>query len=176
MQRIVVGVMMLFCCLGTVAAAAEKHSGTIDLAALKILDLQTAQTIALASNPDMAAAQARVEQARARVRQAAATWWPSLDLNGGGARQRLSESSYRASSNLYSKFGLSTDQTTEQYSANLQATWVLFDGFLSQFQGTTGSLRRTVRQRCPGRQPAIAGHLGGRGFFSTRSWPRPTST
>lgn len=125
---------MLFCCLGTVAAAAEKHSGTIDLAALKILDLQTAQTIALASNPDMAAAQARVEQARARVRQAAATWWPSLDLNGGGARQRLSESSYRASSNLYSKFGLSTDQTTEQYSANLQATWVLFDGFYRNFK------------------------------------------
>jgi outer membrane protein TolC len=126
--------VILFCCLGTLVGAAERQEGPVDLTAIKVLDLRTAQTIALAANPNIAAAQARVEQARARVSQAAATWWPSLDLSGGGARQHLSDHSYQTTNTLYSRLGVSTDQTTDNYSANLQATWLLFDGFYRHFK------------------------------------------
>ena len=105
-----------------------------DLAAVRVLDLHTAQAVALAANPNMAASRARVEQARARVEQAAAAWWPSLDLSGGGSRQRLAESGTRFDPAMAALLGGSTDRTLEVYSAGLQATWVLFDGFFRRFK------------------------------------------
>ena len=72
MQRILRGCVLLLCCLGAMAHAGEEQGGGVDLAKIKVLDLRTAQSIALIGNPDMAAAQARIEQARARVSQAAA--------------------------------------------------------------------------------------------------------
>ena len=105
-----------------------------DLAAVRVLDLHTAQAVALAANPNMAASRARVEQARARVEQAAAAWWPSLDLSGGGSRQRLAESGTRLDPAMAALLGGSTDRTLEVYNAGLQATWVLFDGFYRRFK------------------------------------------
>ena len=105
-----------------------------DLAAVRVLDLHTAQAVALAANPNMAASRARVEQARARVEQAAAAWWPSLDLSGGGSRQRLAESGTRLDPAMAALLGGSTDRTLEVYTAGLQATWVLFDGFYRRFK------------------------------------------
>jgi len=134
MQRILRGCVLLLCCLGAMAHAGEEQPGGVDLAKIKVLDLQTAQSIALIGNPDMAAAQARIEQARARVSQAAAAWLPSLDVSGAGARQRLSDTSYQYNQSLASKLGGSADQTSENYSASLQATWVLFDGFYRSFK------------------------------------------
>lgn len=46
---------------------------------------------ALADNPDMAAAQARIEQARAQAKAAEAGLAPSLDLSGSATAMRLSE-------------------------------------------------------------------------------------
>lgn len=153
MRRILAGVLALLCCLGSTTHAAEEKLGMADLSKVKVLDLQTAQALALAGNPDMAAAQSRIEQARARVRQAAATWWPSLDLTGSGARQRLSDTSFQSSraltslsggsgnqtttnssQALASLLGGSGNQTTDIYSAGVQATWVLFDGFSRNFK------------------------------------------
>ncbi len=135
MKRIVVGVLSLLCCLGSIAQAAEEKLVAADLAKIHVLDLRTAQSLALAGNPNMAAAQSRIEQARARVRQAAATWWPSLDLGGSGSRQRLSDTRYQYNQALASLLpGSSTDQTSDTYSAGLQATWVLFDGFYRNFK------------------------------------------
>ncbi|MGW8161264.1 MAG: TolC family protein, partial [Desulfobulbales bacterium] len=104
-----------------------------DLSTIEVLDLQTAQKIALASNPTMSAALARVEQARARVRQAVATWWPSLDLTGSGGQTRMSENSWEYTRALASLSGQSVDRTTEDYTAGLQASWILFDGFYRSF-------------------------------------------
>ena len=134
MQRILAGILSLLCCLGSISHAAGEKMVVADLSQIKVLDLQTAQSLALAGNPNMAAAQARVEQARARVRQAAATWWPSLDLTGSGARQRLSNTSYQYNQALASLAHSSVDQTNDNYSAGLQATWVLFDGFYRTFK------------------------------------------
>jgi len=158
MQRRLMGVVLLVGCLVAAAVHAAEQPAPPGLAKIKVLDLTTAQTLALAGNPDMAAAQARIEQARARVRQAAATWLPSLDMSGTGARQRLSESSYQTSKNLYSRFGMSTDQTTENYSTGLQATWLLFDGFYRTFR---------EQQAMYGEQAADAGLIDSRRLLVT---------
>jgi outer membrane protein TolC len=105
-----------------------------DLGDIRVLDLPTAQQLALAGNPSMEAALARVEQARARVRQASAAWWPSLDVTGSGGRIRQSDSAWQISQALASLGGGQTiEQTTEQYGAEVQASWLLFDGFYRKF-------------------------------------------
>ena len=103
------------------------------LSAVQVLDLPTAQQLALAGNPSMDAALARVEQARARVQQAAAAWWPSLDLTGSGGQTRQSDSAWQTTQALAHLGGQSVDQTTAQYAAGLQASWLLFDGFYRKF-------------------------------------------
>jgi outer membrane protein TolC len=77
---------------------------------------------------------ARVDQARARVRQAAAAWWPSLDLSGSGSRQRLADTGYQSNQALAALMGGTADRTTDIFTAGLQATWVLFDGFYRTFK------------------------------------------
>jgi outer membrane protein TolC len=104
-----------------------------DLSTIRVLDLPTAQQLALAANPTMDVALARVEQARARVRQASAAWWPSLDVTGSGGRTRQSDSAWQMTQALAYLGGPSIDQTTEQYSGEVQATWLLFDGFYREF-------------------------------------------
>ena len=133
MQRILVRILALIFCLEAVAHAVEQPA-VFDLGKMKALDLKTAQTIALAANPDMAAAQARIEQARARVRQAAAAWWPSLDVSGSGSRQHLSGSSYQYNRGLAALIGGTVDQSTDVYRSTIQITWLLFDGLYRDFR------------------------------------------
>ena len=133
MQSIVGAFLLLLCILPGAVQAAEKPVKT-DLASIKVLDLKTAQALALAGNPDMAAAQARIEQARARVRQAVAAWWPSLDASGSGSRQRLSDTSYENNRGLAALLGGTSDQTTSIYRSGIEATWLLFDGFSRTFK------------------------------------------
>lgn len=56
-----------------------------------LLDLVTAQQIALAQNPNLAAAAARIEQAKARVRQARSLYFPQLEANYNASRTELSD-------------------------------------------------------------------------------------
>lgn len=133
MRFLLAAVLSLVLGVGPVWASGEGLPAA-DLATVRVLDLHTAQSIALAANPNMAASRARVEQARARVEQAAAAWWPSLDLSGGGSRQRLAESGTRFDPAMAALLGGSTDRTLEVYNAGLQATWVLFDGFYRRFK------------------------------------------
>jgi outer membrane protein TolC len=134
MQRIILTLFLTCTMLAAMAHAADQHP--TDLSRIKTLDLKTAQAVALAANPNMAALQARIEQARARVRQAAASWWPSLDISGTGTHQRLSDTNYQYNRLLANALmpGANVDRTSENYSAGLQATWVLFDGFYRTFK------------------------------------------
>jgi len=100
-----------------------------DFKGIKTLDLATAQRIALKGNPGLEAAQARMEQARAKLRQAAAAWWPSLDLGGSAAHTRYSDTSFAPASAVSD-----IDQNYDSSSLSLQATWVLFDGFYRSFR------------------------------------------
>lgn len=120
-------------CTGTIYGAETADQSIPDLETITTLDLKTAQRIALAANPTMDTAMARVEQAKARVDQAMATWWPSLDVVGNGNRVKMSDTEYERTQALYSLYGQSVDQTIENYALGLQASWTLFDGFYRSF-------------------------------------------
>jgi len=81
MKRICIIIVLVFLTV-TAVAAEEEPIPAPDLADIEVLDLQTAQRLALKGNPDLAAAMSRIEQARARVNQAMAAWWPTLDVTG----------------------------------------------------------------------------------------------
>ena len=119
---------------GWTAVSEQASTEVPDLSAIEVLDLATAQQIALAANPDMAAALARMEQARARIDQAVAAWWPSLDLSASGTKTRLSENAYEAKEAFALLTGEPVDRTTDSFNAALKATWVLFDGFYRKYK------------------------------------------
>jgi len=127
---------LLISCLLTTAAWSreEQEPAGPDFSGIEVLDLETAQRIALKGNPGIVAAQARLEQARARVKQAVAAWWPSLDVTGTAARTRRSDVEFELANHLPSVSGQSTDRTFDSSAAGLQATWVLFDGFYRSFK------------------------------------------
>ena len=91
-------------------------------ATAKTIDLRAAQRLALQGNPSIGAAQARIEQAKAKVKQAEAAWQPSIDaLSSFGL-------SYQIDSGPYS------DSTGKNSQLGLQASWLLFDGYARKFQ------------------------------------------
>ena len=108
---------------------------TFDPAAIKVLDLKTAAKIALTRNPSLAAAGARIRQARERLAQARATYWPSLEAAFSGTRVSLSENDYQAATANARLFGANAamDDPQSRYRAALTATWLLFDGFQRKF-------------------------------------------
>ena len=114
---------------GTVHGEEENGMAGPDLSGIEVLDLNTAQKLALESNPTMSAALARVDQARARIDQAKATWWPSLDVTGSGGQTRMSDNAWRSSQALANLYGQSIDRTSDDYALGVQASWLLFDGF-----------------------------------------------
>ena len=135
MKQTIVLFLVFFSLLAASAGAQEKGvSPAPDLAAVKVLDLETAQKIALAGNPDMAAAMSRVEQARERIRQAAAAWWPSLDAGFSGTRTRLAKNFYRNNRSFSFLADRPLDRTSDDFKAGLQATWILFDGFFRSWK------------------------------------------
>jgi outer membrane protein TolC len=98
---------------------------------LRVLDLETAQGIALADNPTLAAAAERVEAARQRIDQARALYWPSIDVNTSAAANSLSRNDAATQSLLSGSFAV--DRDSERYQLSLAASWLLFDGFSRKF-------------------------------------------
>ena len=131
--RIILLITLFLLCTSSIYGEEAGSLPGPELASIEVLDLETAQRIALAANPTMDAAMARVEQAKARVDQAMSTWWPSLNLVGSGTRNTMSDTEYERSQALSSLYGQSLDQATENYSLGLQASWTLFDGFYRCF-------------------------------------------
>ena len=86
-----------------------------------VLNLERAVTIALADNPSIQAAGARVEQAKARLDQADARRYPTLNGLASVTRRDLAESQLSPMDAM--------QNPTEVYAAQVQAQWVLFDGF-----------------------------------------------
>jgi outer membrane protein len=129
---------------------------TTDWTAMSTLDLDTAVEIALAGNPTLGAAAARVHQAKALVDQARSTYWPRLDANGTGARVNLSDNAHQENLALARLFDPSAtiDDPEDAYTADLTASWTLFDGFDRKFsnaaarygeQSSTAALNDTRR-------------------------------
>lgn len=102
--------------LATALPAAADQAGQQPIASLKVLDLATAQDIAVSGNPSIQAVQDRIEQAQQQVRQKEAAWFPSLD-----ATTSLTHTEDAANATLSNE--------GDTYDASLSATLTLFDGF-----------------------------------------------
>lgn len=68
----------------------------------RVLDLETAQRIALEGNPSLQAAAQRVEQAKSRIAQARAEWYPRLDLSYSASVTEISDNAFNAARNAAS--------------------------------------------------------------------------
>lgn len=140
---------------GAAACALSIHAFAqeAEVAFPPVLTLQAAQQLALAQNPTLQAAERRIEQARQRVKQATASFYPSIDLNiraaqihlphdtlneaqGAAAQAQLTQLIFSALNPnssplqvLFSPSGMALEDDIEQYSASVSATWILFNGF-----------------------------------------------
>jgi len=141
----------ILCAMGllTTAAVCPAVEGaptgdpTEALKEIQVLDLRTAAHIALAGNPSLAAAQARVMQAGQVVRQAQAPYWPQLDAKAGYSRVELSNRNEAAQAASYDLIRalhptanlppFSLNNPENYYQAGLTATWLLFDGLAREF-------------------------------------------
>lgn len=121
--------------LSSAQAAENGPSPLPDLKTIQVLDLAAAGKIALADNPSLQAAQARVVQAQERVWQARSTYWPWLDATASASRVALSDNDYQtnlAYARLFNPIAAVKDPE-EYYKAQLAASWVLFNGFERKF-------------------------------------------
>jgi len=120
-------------CLGRATASDEPSpadSGSLDWETVQVLDLDTSQRIALAENPSIAAAQDRVRQAMQRVKQAQATYWPTLDASASYSRVSLPQSSllrFQPSPGIPGATP-GIDDPEDYFNLGLQANWLLFKG------------------------------------------------
>ncbi len=114
-------------------AAAQQPDPEGGLGRIETLDLKTAARIALDENPSLAAAQARIEQAREIVQQARSAYWPRLDANASGSRVDLAENNSQLQFQRVFP-GLGIDNPENYYNAGLSASWLLFDGFARKFR------------------------------------------
>ncbi len=145
---IVLGLMFVFFFIATAPVPASEpgesaaetlddaeSGGEVDWGSITVLDLETASRIALADNPSLAAAEARIIQAGERVTQARSTWLPRLDASTSASRVRLSDNAHDASlatARIFDPDASITDPR-DYYTAGLTATWVVFDGFKREF-------------------------------------------
>ncbi len=88
------------------------------------LDLTTAKHITLAENPDVAAATARVDQAYARLNQSRAAYLPTLTASAAYTHTEWAATPGTPAGN---------QGESELYTAGIEATWLLFDGFKREF-------------------------------------------
>ena len=103
---------------------------------ITVLNLETAQWIALAENANIQAIIAKIGQANAQAQQAKAAYWPKLNLSADAARTRLSNSEYRkqlTNARLINPMA-TMDNVMKTYGLNLSVSYALFDGFLSKYQ------------------------------------------
>jgi outer membrane protein TolC len=122
------------------ASPAGKPAPAPDLSRFTVLDLDTAQRFALAENPSLAAAAARVDQARERLLQAQGRWFPRVDASGSYKREWLSdrksqdeEEIARIITDNFPDSSVTFEDPKETWKAEIGATWVLFDGFRRKF-------------------------------------------
>jgi outer membrane protein len=130
-NRILSIAALLFICLAIQSAAlADKKKinlfDSIELDKIKVLDLKTAQQIAINGNPSLDAARERVIQAKKQLTQARSAYFPSITAAGRGTRSTLSD-------NTYAELPPGSDDTADTYNASISASWTLFNGFQREY-------------------------------------------
>ncbi|MBI9076037.1 MAG: TolC family protein [Desulfatibacillum sp.] len=147
MLRYVISILLVLACPAWAAQKnIEKAPQCPNWQNVEVLDLETAKKIALAQNPTLDAAAERVSQARERVRQATATYWPWLDLTGSVAHVDMAENEYDANLAQVRVFNPNaTLANPEDYnSTKASLSWLLFDGFNREFSRKAAKHGREV--------------------------------
>lgn len=118
--------------------------GKVDWNAVQMLDLKSAEQIALAGNPTIAVAEARVKQAEERISQARSTYWPRLDANAGASRVWLSENEYQTNLSNVQIFNplAALDDPSDHYQADLTLSWLVFNGFARSLSSKSAQYSR----------------------------------
>jgi outer membrane protein len=139
-------VLIVFLLSTAVSAAEAPEPGESEAAlrqfqSLEMLDLETAGRIALAGNYSLKAVLERVRQAKEKMVQARAAWFPRIDAEGSATRVRMSRNQY--DENLAAARALNPRATIEDpeeyYNAKLGAGLVLFNGFERIYQNRAAS-------------------------------------
>jgi outer membrane protein TolC len=137
----------LFICIQIVNSSADESPQKL-WQTIHVLDLETAQWIALAENKNFAASATHVGQAMAQKKQARSSYWPHIQFSANAVRTKLSDSYY--SSQLLSAQLLSPsakiDDPIERYDLNVSISYVLFDGFLSKYQFLSAKMGHEISQ------------------------------
>ena len=116
-----------------------KHYKPIDIHTIKILDVITAQKIALMDNPSLEAAEERIHQAQQKLNQARSAYWPRFDATHSASRTYMSDNDYQtslAAARRTNPFAEVNDEV-ETYKAGLRLTWILFNGFERKFSNVS---------------------------------------
>jgi len=105
------------------------------LCSIRVLDLETAKRILLENNPSLKAAEERVRQARAQVRQARSTFFPWIEGRLSGSRIRQSENTFQQTLAQARFFDprASISNPEDYYTAGVAASWLVFDGLAREF-------------------------------------------
>lgn len=113
----------------------KKQAKRACLSEIKVLDLHTAQTIALANNPSLETVKAGIRKAFALKQQASSAYYPQININASVSRVRLASNSLEASSLVSnSSFPANEIENPEDYfSGGIYAEWLLFDGFKREY-------------------------------------------
>ena len=130
-NRILYIVILLFICfmIQNTTLAGDKNIislNSAELDGINVLDLKTAQQIAIKGNPSLDAARERVIQAKKQLIQARGSYFPSVTASGRGIRSIMSD-------NEYALAPPGADDTTDIYSPSISASWTLFNGFQREF-------------------------------------------
>ena len=142
-------------CLAETGPAASQVMSLDVLKQISVLDLETAQRVALDNSPTLAAAVERVNQAVEQVKQAEAAYWPVVDSDASVSRVELSDNEEKARNAQLQVFspGDSVDNPEDFYSAGVVASWIVFDGFRRHFNkllaeyGEDASLAALIESR-----------------------------
>ena len=121
---------------GASSNESEKTAPFLDWSRITVLDLQTAQRLALADNPSIQATEVRIAQAKERIAQARAAYWPRLDATASASRIWMPDNEYQESLYTARVFdpGATVDDPQDYYRAGLTTTWLLFDGFERRYK------------------------------------------
>jgi outer membrane protein len=125
--------MLLLYCFAVSGNTFSFAENMPDIQNLTILDLETAQRIALEKNPSIAAARERVVQAKERISQAKSAYWPRIDGSWAISRVELSKTAEKNPFSDPDRSTFFTDSPQDYYNADLIASWTLFDGFERKF-------------------------------------------
>ena len=116
--------------------AFEKNTASLDWSRITVLDLETAQRFAMADNPSIQATEVRIQQAKERISQTRADYWPRLDATASASRIWMPDNDYQ--DNLFTARMFDPEATIDDpqdyYRAGLTASWMLFDGFERRYR------------------------------------------